>query len=165
MNASGGSGSNSPVWMIVDDNGAVDINVTMDNLEERLANLEMVFAYLKNKKMLERQENKPKKGRFLIEKGNSSAGYFKIAFAPRNPKITTKLQAGGEAGYDIGSTEFTIYEMMKRSSVWLVRYLVNIVQLLNPLPEGWSIRTGVWSICLGDGEGDGLCGITYPKRL
>ncbi|GJT30041.1 hypothetical protein Tco_0910316 [Tanacetum coccineum] len=56
--------------------------------------------------------------------------------------------------YDIGSTEFTIYEMMKRSSVWLVRYLVNIVQLLNPLPEGWSIRTGVWSICLGDGEDD-----------
>nr|GEV88689.1 hypothetical protein [Tanacetum cinerariifolium] len=26
------------------------------------------------------------------------------------------------------------------------------MQLLNPLPEGWSIRTGVWSICLGEGE-------------
>ncbi|GJT79541.1 hypothetical protein Tco_1053883 [Tanacetum coccineum] len=61
MDASGGSGSNSPVWPIVDDNGAVDMNGTMDNLEERIANLEMVFAYLKNKKMLERQENKPKK--------------------------------------------------------------------------------------------------------
>ncbi|GJX10118.1 hypothetical protein Tco_0199977 [Tanacetum coccineum] len=42
---------------------------------------------------------------------------------------------------DIGFTEFTIYETMKGSSVWSVRYLVNIVQLLNPLPEGWSIRT------------------------
>ncbi|GJW36598.1 hypothetical protein Tco_0059518 [Tanacetum coccineum] len=62
MDASGGSGSNSPVWPIVDDNGAVDMNGTMDNLEERIVNLEMVFAYLKNKKMLERQENKPKKG-------------------------------------------------------------------------------------------------------
>ncbi|GKC02020.1 reverse transcriptase domain-containing protein [Tanacetum coccineum] len=30
--------------------------------------------------------------------------------------------------------------------------VVNIVQLLNPLPEGWSIRTGVWNICLGEGE-------------
>ncbi|GKD22555.1 hypothetical protein Tco_1224258 [Tanacetum coccineum] len=44
-----------------DDNGAVDMNGTMDNLEERITNLEMVFAYLKNKKMLERQENKPNK--------------------------------------------------------------------------------------------------------
>nr|GEX26281.1 hypothetical protein [Tanacetum cinerariifolium] len=37
----------------------------MDNLEERIANLEMVFAYLKNKKILERQQNKPNK---VIEK-------------------------------------------------------------------------------------------------
>ncbi|GKC52901.1 hypothetical protein Tco_1075646, partial [Tanacetum coccineum] len=62
MDASGGSGSKSHAWPIVDDNGAVDMNDTMDNLEERIANLEMLFAYLKNKKMLERQENKPKKG-------------------------------------------------------------------------------------------------------
>nr|GEV66181.1 hypothetical protein [Tanacetum cinerariifolium] len=43
---------------------------------------------------------------------------------------------------DIGSTKF-IYEMMKGSSVWSVRYLVNIEQLMNPLPEGWSIRISV----------------------
>nr|GEW12882.1 hypothetical protein [Tanacetum cinerariifolium] len=49
---------------------------------------------------------------------------------------------------DIGSTDFTIYEMMKGSSVWSVRYLVNIEQLMNPLPEGWSIQTSVWSICV-----------------
>ncbi|GKE29431.1 hypothetical protein Tco_1444815, partial [Tanacetum coccineum] len=61
MDASGGSGNNFPVWPIADDNGAVDMNSTMDNLEERIANLEIVFAYLKNKKMFERQENKPKK--------------------------------------------------------------------------------------------------------
>nr|GEV04430.1 hypothetical protein [Tanacetum cinerariifolium] len=47
MDASGGSGSNSLVWPIVDDNDVVDMNSTMDNLEERIANLEMVFAYLK----------------------------------------------------------------------------------------------------------------------
>ncbi|GKC55015.1 hypothetical protein Tco_1077760 [Tanacetum coccineum] len=61
MDASGGSGRNSHVWPIIDNNDAVDMNGTMDNLEERIANLEMVFAYLKNKKMLERQENKPNK--------------------------------------------------------------------------------------------------------
>ncbi|GJY47228.1 hypothetical protein Tco_0436291 [Tanacetum coccineum] len=62
MDASSGSGRNSHVWPIVDNNGAVDMNSMMDNLEERIANLEMVFAYLKNKKMLERQENEPNRG-------------------------------------------------------------------------------------------------------
>ncbi|GKE50350.1 hypothetical protein Tco_1481608 [Tanacetum coccineum] len=47
---------------------------------------------------------------------------------------------------DIGSTEFTIYKMMKGSSVWSVRYLVNIVQLLNPLLEGWLIRISIFDI-------------------
>ncbi|GKA54040.1 hypothetical protein Tco_0752989 [Tanacetum coccineum] len=61
MDATGGSGSNSPVWPIVDDNDAMDMNGTMDNLEDRISNLERVFAYIKNKKMLERKENKPNK--------------------------------------------------------------------------------------------------------
>ncbi|GJW66526.1 hypothetical protein Tco_0120950 [Tanacetum coccineum] len=33
--------NNSPVWPIVDNNDAVDMNGTMDNLEERITNLEM----------------------------------------------------------------------------------------------------------------------------
>nr|GEU36093.1 hypothetical protein [Tanacetum cinerariifolium] len=108
-----------------------------------------------------------------------SSGVFRLAFDPRKSSHYKAVQAGGEAELphmlhlewkffescgclllvcidDIGSTEFTIYEMMKGSSVWPVRYLVNIVQLLNPLPEGWSIRTGVCSICLGEGEDDAL---------
>nr|GEY52507.1 hypothetical protein [Tanacetum cinerariifolium] len=345
-------------WMMIrvgncllDDNGAMDMNGTMDNLEERTSNLEMMFAYLKNKKMLERQENKPKKetpssdgttsediaeyevaskstsstskpkkvtahkvvtqkvqtkafpvrspvpinicilglaaahtwactvnmikilwdpkGRFLIEKGNSNAGYFKIQdLTQKNPLWITPLvslkkliingvfrltfdlrksshykvvQARGEAEGlnrelkhcklnmkdhdhpimtsleiahglhrgrnflesfdrpindpilllmklphmlhlegkffescgclllvcrdDIGSTEFTIYEMMKGSFVWSVRYLVNIVQLLNPLLEGWSIRTGVWSICLGEEEEDAFVEINLSRKV
>nr|GEU37588.1 hypothetical protein [Tanacetum cinerariifolium] len=55
---------------------------------------------------------------------------------------------------DIGSTKFTIYEMMKGSFVWSVRCLVNIEQSMNPLLEGWSNRTSVSSICLGEGETD-----------
>ncbi|GJR49160.1 hypothetical protein Tco_1317263 [Tanacetum coccineum] len=66
---------------------------------------------------------------------------------------------------DIGYTEFTIYEMMKGSPVWSVRYLVNIEQLMNPLPEGWSIRTSVWSICLGEGEEDAFMVINLSGKV
>nr|GEX33122.1 hypothetical protein [Tanacetum cinerariifolium] len=335
MDASDGSGSNSHVWPIVDDNGAVDINGMMDNLEERIENLEMVFAYLKNKKMLERQENKPKKDSRLNSKKSTmdhsfgsaedvdhvrilqscnglllcsgSAwhvfyyiynpstilfkrlpqpnyylrddswffinGLFRLAFDPRKSSHYKVVQAGGKAGKifescgclllvcrdDIGSTTFTIYEMMKGSFVWSVssvfrlafdpresshykvvqvggeaeglnrelkhcklnmkdhdypimtsleiahglhrgrnllesfggpindpilllmelphmlhlegkffesfRYLVNIVQLLNLLLRGWSIRTGVWSICLGEGEEDAFVVINLFEKV
>ncbi|GJV65093.1 hypothetical protein Tco_1475921 [Tanacetum coccineum] len=66
MDATGGSGSNSPVWPIIDDNGFVDTNDTMDNLEDRISNLEKVFAYLKTKKIIERKENKPNKDHLLL---------------------------------------------------------------------------------------------------
>ncbi|GJZ54693.1 hypothetical protein Tco_0609578 [Tanacetum coccineum] len=55
-------------------------------------------------------------------------------------------------GDDIG--EVTIYKMMKGCFVWSVRYLVNTEELMNPLPEGWSIRSTVWSIGLGEREDD-----------
>ncbi|GJZ09445.1 hypothetical protein Tco_0543728 [Tanacetum coccineum] len=53
---------------------------------------------------------------------------------------------------DIGSREFTIYEMMQGCSVWSVRYLVNTEDFMNLLPEGWSIWSIVWSIGLGKRE-------------
>ncbi|GKA13960.1 hypothetical protein Tco_0693606 [Tanacetum coccineum] len=53
---------------------------------------------------------------------------------------------------DIGSREFTIYEMMQGFSVWSVRYLVNTEDFMNLLPEGWSIRSIIWSIGLGERE-------------
>ncbi|GKE90320.1 hypothetical protein Tco_1567795, partial [Tanacetum coccineum] len=67
-------------------------------------------------------------------------------------------------GDDIGSIEFSIYEMIKGYSVWSVRYLVNIVQLLNPLPEGWSIQTGAWSNSLGEGEEDAFVVIKLIRK-
>ncbi|GKC20627.1 hypothetical protein Tco_1022777 [Tanacetum coccineum] len=54
----------------------------------------------------------------------------------------------------ISSREFTIYEMMKGCFVWSVRYLFNSEELMNPFPEGWSIRSTVWSISLGEREED-----------
>ncbi|GJX21255.1 hypothetical protein Tco_0223932 [Tanacetum coccineum] len=66
---------------------------------------------------------------------------------------------------DIGSTEFTIYEMMKGSFVWSVRYLVNTEQLMNPLPEGWSIRTSIWSIYFREGEEDAFVVINLSGNV
>ncbi|GJS29949.1 hypothetical protein Tco_0490569 [Tanacetum coccineum] len=46
LDATDGSEINSLVWLIVDDNGAVDMNTTMDNLEDRILNLEKIpLAY------------------------------------------------------------------------------------------------------------------------
>ncbi|GJU66761.1 hypothetical protein Tco_1253020 [Tanacetum coccineum] len=42
---------------------------------------------------------------------------------------------------DIGSSEFTIYEMMKGCSVCSVRYHVDTDDFMTPLPKGWSIRS------------------------
>ncbi|GKB38131.1 hypothetical protein Tco_0883073 [Tanacetum coccineum] len=55
---------------------------------------------------------------------------------------------------DIGSREFTIYEMMKGCSMWTVRYLANSDEFMTLLPERWSIRSTVWSIGLGEREED-----------
>ncbi|GJW16493.1 hypothetical protein Tco_0020626 [Tanacetum coccineum] len=55
---------------------------------------------------------------------------------------------------DFGSSEFTIYEMMIGCSVWTVRYHVHTDDFMTPLPEGWSIRSNVWSIVLGEREQD-----------
>nr|GEX51885.1 hypothetical protein [Tanacetum cinerariifolium] len=57
---------------------------------------------------------------------------------------------------DIGSSDFTIYEMMKGCSVWSVRYRVDIDDFITPLLEGWSIRSTVWRIVLGEREDDSL---------
>ncbi|GKB38065.1 hypothetical protein Tco_0883007 [Tanacetum coccineum] len=66
---------------------------------------------------------------------------------------------------DIGSTEFTIYEMMKGFFVWSVGYLLNTEQLMNPLSEGWSIRTSVWSICFEEGEEDAFVVINLSEKV
>nr|GEW81100.1 hypothetical protein [Tanacetum cinerariifolium] len=54
------------------DNGVMDMDATMDNLEDMISNLEKVFAYLKNKKMLERIENNPNKEIIINQSGKSS---------------------------------------------------------------------------------------------
>ena len=52
----------------------------------------------------------------------------------------------------IGSREFIIYEMRKGYFEWSVRYVVNTDDFMTPLPKGWSIRSTVWSIVLGERE-------------
>ncbi|GJR02190.1 hypothetical protein Tco_0525174 [Tanacetum coccineum] len=66
---------------------------------------------------------------------------------------------------NIGSSEFTIYEMMKGSSVWSVRYCVDTDDFMTPLPEGWSIRSTVWHIVLGEREEDSLLVINLSGKV
>ncbi|GJV04094.1 hypothetical protein Tco_1337663 [Tanacetum coccineum] len=66
---------------------------------------------------------------------------------------------------DIGSSEFTIYEMMKGCSIWSVRYRVDTDDFMTPLHEGLSIRSTVWRIVLGEREEDSLSVINLPGKV
>ncbi|GKD60985.1 hypothetical protein Tco_1298494 [Tanacetum coccineum] len=108
------------------------------------------------------------------DSGFYSSGVLRMAFDPRKSLYYKVVKAGRTSGEthvqiyssetgnwslcrdqnDIGSREFTIYEMMKGCSVWTVRYVVNTNEFITPLPERWSIRSTVWSIGLGEREED-----------
>ncbi|GJT12117.1 hypothetical protein Tco_0859159 [Tanacetum coccineum] len=64
-----------------------------------------------------------------------------------------------------GSREFTIYEMRKGCSVWSVGYLVNTDDFMNPLLEGWSIWSTIWSIVLGEREDDSCFVINLSRKV
>ncbi|GJV23088.1 hypothetical protein Tco_1375783 [Tanacetum coccineum] len=65
----------------------------------------------------------------------------------------------------IGSREFTIYEIRKGCSVWSIKYLIDTNDFMSPLPEGWSIRSIVWSIVLGEREDDSFFVINLSGRV
>ncbi|GJS91114.1 hypothetical protein Tco_0773750 [Tanacetum coccineum] len=65
----------------------------------------------------------------------------------------------------IGSSKFTIYQMRKGCYVWSSKYIVNTDDFMNPLPEGWSIRSIVWSIVLGEREEDSFIIINLSAKV
>ncbi|GJR10953.1 retrovirus-related pol polyprotein from transposon TNT 1-94 [Tanacetum coccineum] len=66
---------------------------------------------------------------------------------------------------DFGSRKFTIYEMTIRCSVRMVRYRVHTDDFMTPLPDGWSIRSNVWSIVLGEMEQDSFLVIKLSRKV
>nr|GEW93205.1 hypothetical protein [Tanacetum cinerariifolium] len=66
---------------------------------------------------------------------------------------------------NIGYREFTIYETMKACSVWTVRYLVNTDGFMTSHPEGWSIRSTVWSIGLKERENDSFLVVNANLKM
>ncbi|GJV78845.1 hypothetical protein Tco_1514715 [Tanacetum coccineum] len=66
---------------------------------------------------------------------------------------------------DFGFSEFTMYETMKGSSVWLVRYHVDTDDFMTLLPGEWSIRSTVWSIVLGEREDDSFLVINLSGKV
>ncbi|GKB66878.1 hypothetical protein Tco_0928290 [Tanacetum coccineum] len=80
---------------------------------------------------------------------------LRMAFDPtKSPHY--KLVDARRTSYDIDSSEFTIYEMMKGCSVWSIRYRVDTDDFMTQLLKGWSIRSTVWRIVLGEREEDSL---------
>ncbi|GJU52606.1 auxin efflux carrier [Tanacetum coccineum] len=61
--------------------------------------------------------------------------------------------------------DFTIYEMWKVCFVWPVSYRVNTVDCMIPLLKGWSIRSTVWSIVLGEMEEDLFLVINLSRKV
>ncbi|GJR42321.1 hypothetical protein Tco_1310424 [Tanacetum coccineum] len=66
---------------------------------------------------------------------------------------------------DIGSSGFTIYDMMKGFYVWSVRYHVDTDEFMNSLPEGWLIRSTIWSIILREREDDSFLVISLSVKV
>nr|GFA28173.1 hypothetical protein [Tanacetum cinerariifolium] len=50
-------------------------------------------------------------------------------------------------------------------SVWMVRYRVHTDEFMTPIPEGWPIRSNVWSIVLGEWEQDLFLMIKLPRKV
>ncbi|GJS91113.1 hypothetical protein Tco_0773749 [Tanacetum coccineum] len=66
---------------------------------------------------------------------------------------------------DFGSREFTIDKMTIGCSVWMVRYRVHTDDFMTPLLEGWSIRSNVWRIVLGEREQDSFLVIKLSLKV
>nr|GEV44485.1 hypothetical protein [Tanacetum cinerariifolium] len=86
---------------------------------------------------------------------------------PDHPIITTEncLSGMGLCLDDFGSREFTIYKMTIGCSVWMVRYRVHTDDFMTPFPEGWSIRSNVWSTVLGEREQDSFLVIKLSGKV
>ncbi|GJV31069.1 hypothetical protein Tco_1391469 [Tanacetum coccineum] len=68
-----------------------------------------------------------------LETDNRQLTLYKLNIEDHDHPIITTI--GIPHGDDIGSREFTIYEIVKECYVWMVRYLVNTDEFMTPLPE------------------------------
>ncbi|GKC75844.1 hypothetical protein Tco_1126618, partial [Tanacetum coccineum] len=56
-------------------------------------------------------------------------------------------------------------EMRKGCFVWSIKYLVDTDVFMSPLPKGWSIRSIIWSIVLGEREDDSFLVINLSGKV
>ncbi|GJV55959.1 hypothetical protein Tco_1456964 [Tanacetum coccineum] len=96
---------------------------------------------------------------------NPSTNLFKILLEQDYANDDSILYGCAGLRDDFGSSEFTIYEMIKWSSVWSVRYYVNTDDFMTPLPEGWSIRSTVWSTILRERKDDSFLMINLSGKV
>ncbi|GJU26146.1 hypothetical protein Tco_1164767 [Tanacetum coccineum] len=62
--------------------------------------------------------------------------------------------------------QLNIFEMRNGYSEWSPKYLVNLDDIMTPLPQNWGIYSSVWCIVLGEREEDSFMVIeSYEKVL
>ncbi|GJZ21588.1 hypothetical protein Tco_0558627 [Tanacetum coccineum] len=63
------------------------------------------------------------------------------------------------------SQQLNIYEMRNGYSEWLVKYVVNLDDIMKPIPDFWQIPKGVWCIVLGEREEDSFMIIELLRKV
>ncbi|GJZ56926.1 retrovirus-related pol polyprotein from transposon TNT 1-94, partial [Tanacetum coccineum] len=67
---------------------------------------------------------------------------------------------------DPDSRQLNIFEMRNGYSEWSPKYLINLDDIMTPLPQNWVIYSSVWRIVLGEREEDSFMVIkSYEKVL
>ncbi|GJS10195.1 F-box protein-like protein isoform X1 [Tanacetum coccineum] len=67
---------------------------------------------------------------------------------------------------DPDSRQLNIFEMRNGYSEWSPKYLINLDDIMTPLPQNWGIYSSVWCIVLGEREEDSFMVIeSYEKVL
>ncbi|GJW82455.1 hypothetical protein Tco_0146430 [Tanacetum coccineum] len=99
-------------------------------------------------------------------------GDLKVMFEPNIKSDIWRMLQGHRVtiwklidSFGVHFVRFTIYKMRKGCYVWSSKYIVNTDDFMNPLPKGWSIRSIVWSIILGEMEEDSFLIINLSAKV
>ncbi|GKE26836.1 hypothetical protein Tco_1442220, partial [Tanacetum coccineum] len=66
---------------------------------------------------------------------------------------------------DPDSRQLNIFEMRNGYSEWSPKYLINLDDIMTPLPQNWGIYSSVWCIVLGEREKDSFMVIESNEKV
>ncbi|GJU83219.1 hypothetical protein Tco_1285584, partial [Tanacetum coccineum] len=66
---------------------------------------------------------------------------------------------------DPDSRQLYIFDMRNGYSEWSPKYLINLDDIMTPLPQNWGIYSSVWCIVLGEREEDSFMVIESNEKV